>query len=200
MDKKQHWENVFTAKDLDKVSWKQSGNTMSFQLVQKYAEFNDNIIDVGCGTSSLIDNLLNIGYQNITILDISKTALDIVKQRLKDNITYICSDITDFNSEDKFHLWHDRAVLHFLTQDGEIRQYFKTLSNSLHINGVAIISTFANDKIRKCSNLETKAYDKEVTLRYCKDFKLINYFSEEHQTPSGDNQLFNYFILKNKKK
>jgi trans-aconitate methyltransferase len=199
MDRKSHWENVYQTKDTTKVSWYQDDESLSLKLIQKYTNPNDSIIDIGCGDSKLIDNLVAYGYKNLAALDISQLALDKMQSRLQDKISYICCDINSFKPQQKYNLWHDRAVLHFLTSTQDIQIYKQNLVQTLLPNGVAIIATFAPDKVRECSNLSTKAYDENLILELLgSEFKLKQILSENHITPSGDKQLFNYFVLQKK--
>ncbi|MEE8589269.1 MAG: methyltransferase domain-containing protein, partial [Sulfurimonadaceae bacterium] len=112
-----HWDNIFKTKDYTQVLWHQNSPTISLDLIQSHSNKDDAIIDVGCGASFLVDKLIDKGYKNITLLDTSIASLDIVKKRLANNAdipTYICSDIMHFSPSQKFNIWHDRAVFHFL--------------------------------------------------------------------------------------
>ena len=111
-----HWENIYNTKKIDGVSWFQEVPTDSLKLIQRVSKNNhDKIIDIGCGKGFLADNLVQLGYSNISLLDISKNALGEVKARLGiNNINYIDSSVLDFKSNEKFNIWHDRAVFHFL--------------------------------------------------------------------------------------
>ncbi len=198
--KKLHWDNVFATKDTTKVSWYQVGETTSQQLIQHYAGTDDAIIDIGCGDSMLLDNLISTGYTHLTGLDISGYALERIKNRLGSKVALIESDITTFQPNKTYQLWHDRAVFHFLTDAFDIQNYAHTLSKSLGATGIAIIATFANDKIRTCSNLPTKGYDaKEITHIFGDYFQIIEAFTQEHLTPNTDSQLFHYAVLQHNK-
>lgn len=200
MDKKlqNHWQSVYQNKDISKVSWAQKGKSLSFELILKYSTINSKIIDCGSGASNLVDELLNSGYSDITLLDISNEALKMVEDRIGNKAQFIAKNILDFDVKNNngFDIWHDRAVLHFLTKKSEIEKYFEILKSSLGVGGMAIIASFATDKIRKCSDLNTQSYDKDSMLKIIgDDFKMLEFLVENHQTPNGDSQLFNYFCL-----
>jgi len=127
-----HWNNLFKSVNYKDVLWYQDSPSKSLSLIDTYVDKNSSIIDAGCGTSLLVDNLLRNDYTDLTLLDTSKKALEIVKQRVGDsNVEYICDDILNFNSTKKFDLWHDRAVFHFLTSKKDRDNYFKVLTESL---------------------------------------------------------------------
>ncbi len=128
-----HWDKIFQQVDYTQVLWHQNNSDLSLNLIQQYSTLEANIIDVGCGASLLVDNLLKNGYKNITLLDTSNTSLDIVKNRIpNNNISIICDDILEFKTTKKFDIWHDRAVFHFLLTKKERANYFQTLSHSLN--------------------------------------------------------------------
>ena len=195
MNKKTHWEKVYLEKDMSRVSWYQPNESLSFNLILKYSNPQSKVIDVGCGASYLVDNLLQKEYKNISLLDISCKALEITKDRVGDKVKYFCQSMLDFTETD-FEIWHDRAVLHFLTKKDDYQKYAQVLAQSIKTNGIAIIATFAPDKVRKCSDLNTKAYDKDAILQLFGDeFVLLEFLQESHPTPNNDKQLFNYFCL-----
>jgi arsenite methyltransferase len=192
-----HWENVFQTKDHTQVLWHQNSPDKSIQLINKYAKKDDALIDAGCGASLLVDALLDEGYTNITLLDTSKTSLEIVKKRLPlQNISYICEDILNFSSSEKYDLWHDRAVFHFLTTQTEQRKYFEVLKESLKKDGIAIISTFGINGPLECAGLEIVQYD-EAKMREIlpKELKLMHYEAYMHITPKNTQQHYSYFVL-----
>ena len=125
MGNKQHWENIYQKKEIDGVSWYQKIPLESLQLIKKYSISNsDKIIDIGCGKSFLADNLLELNYTDISLVDISSNALKGVKDRLQNkSLNFIETDILNFNSNDKYDIWHDRAVFHFITDREGIKKY-----------------------------------------------------------------------------
>lgn len=192
-----HWENIFQTKDHTQVLWHQSSPDKSLELIHRYSKKEDSLIDVGCGASFLVDRLLEEGYKTITLLDTSKTSLEIVKQRIKsDSVIYLCDDVLNFKSTQKFALWHDRAVFHFLTTKKERESYFDVLANSLKEGGTAIISTFRVGGPLQCAGLEIVQYNHESFLNELPE-ELVLVESQEyiHITPKESEQEYIYFIL-----
>ena len=196
--REKHWDTIFQNSDYKKVLWHQKHPNQSLSLIQKYSSDNSNVLDAGCGTSHLVDNLLQENYINITLLDTSKTSLNIVKERISnDSIELICNDILNFESEKKFDIWHDRAVFHFLLTKKEREQYFKVLHSSLNKDGIAIVSTFAIDGEIKCAGLDVIQYDaKKISQELPAELQLLE--SEEflHHTPKETTQNYISFVIK----
>jgi len=192
-----HWDNLFQKVDYTQVLWHQSSPQKSVDLIVKYVKNNAKIIDAGSGASYLVDNLLKADYQNITLLDASKTALSIVESRIKNNkVRFICSDILNFKNDEKYDLWHDRAVFHFLLSQKERKQYFRVLENSLKPKGIAIISTFRTDGPIQCAGLDTMQYDYQKMLREIPaSLNLIESEEFAHITPKGTIQDYIYFVI-----
>jgi len=197
MNKQKHWQNKYQTDSFDTVSWYQKKPTISLNLIKKYAKNTDAIIDAGAGASYLVDNLLQNNFENITLLDISEVALNITKQRLNNaKIKFIVQDVLDFKNEEKYNIWHDRAVFHFVKNKIEQQKYLEIVYQSLVKNGIFILATFAVDGPKKCSNLEIYQYDKDIIIKYLGDkFKLLEELKETHITPNKKPQLFNYFVL-----
>jgi len=163
--RKKHWDNIFKSADYTQVLWHQSSPKKSIELIKKYTQNDANIIDVGCGASFLVDNLLKERYKNITLLDTSKTSLDIVKERINmDKVQFICDDVLDAKLDKNFDVWHDRAVFHFLLSKKEREQYFRVLSNALKPQAIAIISTSKVDGPMMCAGLNIVQYDYQKML------------------------------------
>lgn len=195
-----HWDNIFKTKDYTQVLWHQSSPDVSLELISTYGQKDDNIIDVGCGTSFLVDSLIEHGYKNISLLDTSRTSLDIVKNRLgtKSEIAkYVCSDILNFATTEKFNIWHDRAVFHFLLLKKERIGYFEILKKSLTPNAIAIINTFSVGGQTECAGLEIIQYDYEKMLQELPvGLELIQHADFVHTTPKESEQKYTYFIIK----
>lgn len=199
--RQRHWENVYVTKDVSKVGWYQEKPTLSLSLLQKIGSTSkDRLIDIGCGASMLADALIDLGYRDITLLDISATALEIVKKRLGVNAdipVYCTQDMCTFSSEKPLDVWHDRAVFHFLQKEEEQQAYLKTLRQVLSPEGHAIIGTFAVNGPDSCSTLPVQQYDKERMTNLVKaHFHIIDVMEETHITPSGSEQAYCYFVLK----
>lgn len=199
--KQRHWENVYTTKDVRKVGWYQEIPTMSLALMKKIGSTSkDSIIDVGCGTSKLADVLIDSGYRDITLLDLSASALEIIKKRLgltADLPVYCAEDMCTFSSEKLFDVWHDRAVFHFLQREEEQQAYLQTLYQALSPKGHAIIGTFGINGPDSCSTLPVRQYDEERMSNFVKKrFDVIDVVEETHVTPGGSEQSYCYFVLK----
>ena len=196
--REKHWDGVFQNADYTQVLWHQGSPTESLNLISKYSNENASIIDAGCGASFLVDNLLENGYRDITLLDTAKTSLDIVKDRVNsENITYHCDDILNFKTDKKFDIWHDRAVFHFLLTSKDRQKYFEILQNSLKDNGYAIISTFALNGETKCAGLDAIAYDlKKFKSEIADGLNIEEYTEFLHTTPKSSQQKYISFVLK----
>jgi len=188
MTKKQHWEKVFTSKQVDEVSWYQQTPQQSLDFVQQLAlPKTAAIIDIGGGDSFLVDHLLQMGYSNITVLDISAAATNKAKQRLGNKaalINWVVSDILEFKSRIKFDCWHDRAAFHFLTTADEVNAYLTLAHQHLTADGKLFIGTFSTDGPEKCSGLPVKQYNEtSMASTLQKWFKKIRCITTDHITP-----------------
>jgi len=197
-DRKAHWQNVYQQKEATEVSWFQEKPAISLELIAncRFAPF-DSIIDVGGGASVLVDHLIEHGYTNLAVLDISGAALAKSAQRLGEKageISCIESDVTAFSPETKFAIWHDRAVFHFLTDAADRQNYVKTLKKALRLGGHLIIASFAIGGPEKCSGLPIVQYDaSKLKAELGGAFKLLGERTEEHITPAERVQKFAYF-------
>lgn len=198
-----YWDDVYSKKNESEVSWFQAEPKKSLELIDEFQlPLNAQIIDIGGGDSRLVDHLLARGFQNLTVLDISSTSLEKLRNRLEghgDKINYITSDITAFNPTIKYNLWHDRATFHFLTEIDQVEKYLKIAYDALEVGGHLIISTFSKTGPDKCSGLSISKYSKndlrELFGRY---FENVKCFEDTHVTPWGSKQDFVYcgFIKK----
>lgn len=199
--RKAHWEKVFRTKDYTQVLWHQSSPDLSLELIDAAGVTQDDaIIDVGCGASLLADRLIEKGYRNLTLLDVSSASLDIVRKRLgasADIPHYRCEDVTRFDSPHHFSLWHDRAVFHFLLHKKERRRYFEAMDRVLEPGGIAIIMTFSVDGPMQCSGLNVIQYDAEkLQEELLPGLELAETKAVSHHTPKQTNQAFNCFIIR----
>lgn len=198
MQSKAHWENIYQTKDATQVSWFQQHPELSFQLIEHTGVGKTgNIIDVGCGASTLVDDLLVNGYQNITVLDISAAALQVAQQRLGSRaatVTWLEADITQVNLPYRFYdVWHDRAVFHFLTRAEDRKRYVESVQNSVKAGGHVIVATFGLDGPLRCSGLEVVRYSSDsLHDEFGNDFELVDTTNEFHHTPFGTEQKFIY--------
>ena len=199
MDNKKHWENIYQKKEIDGVSWYQKVPIESLQLIKKYSISNsDKIIDIGCGKSFLADNLLELNYTDISLVDISSNALKEVKDRLQNkSLNFIETDILNFNSNDKYDIWHDRAVFHFITDSEGIKKYISLCNEYINKEGFLIIGTFAEDGPLKCSGLEIKRYSvDQISGLFKETFELVESFKMLHKTPFDTEQSFSFCVLR----
>ena len=199
MDNKKHWENIYQKKEIDGVSWYQKVPVESLQLIKKYSISNsDKIIDIGCGKSFLADNLLELNYTDISLVDISSNALKEVKERLQNkSLNFIETDILNFNSNDKYDIWHDRAVFHFITNPEGIEKYISLCNKYINNHGILIIGAFAEDGPLKCSGLEIKRYSvDQISGLFKETFELVESFKMLHKTPFNTEQSFSFCVLR----
>lgn len=195
MDRQQHWESVYKTKAVNDVSWYAPHLELSLRLIQEVAAPEASIIDVGGGAATLVDDLLNAGYRHLTVLDISGSALEKTKQRLgrvAAEISWLEADITQVELPlQTYDVWHDRAVLHFLTEESDRTAYINNLKRSLKRGGYVILATFALDGPEKCSGLEVRRYDASMMQALLGDeFVLDSSHSALHVTPATNEQRF----------
>ena len=201
MNRQDHWNQVYREKGPQKLSWFQRRPELSLAIIASSGiEKDAGVIDVGGGTSALVDSLLDGGYQQIAVLDISGAALDQSRSRLgvrADAVEWYEADVTTFEPPHRFGLWHDRAVFHFLTEAEDRRAYVATLRRTLQPGGTVVISTFAIDGPPKCSGLEVVRYDADsMCAELGAEFQLQEVQREIHLTPWQTEQRFIYFRLK----
>lgn len=194
---KKRWERAY-AEGYEDVGWFQARPDLSLRLIAASGvDKHAGIIDVGGGASSLVDCLLDGGYSPVGVLDISPTALAYARDRLGSRakeVSWFEADVTTFNPPQRFGLWHDRAVFHFLTDAAQRAAYVRTLRQTLTPDGAVIIATFAKDGPTKCSGLPVERYDApKISAELGPEFFLIEVVPEVHRTPAGTGQAFNYF-------
>lgn len=200
-NKKSHWENVFTTKNPNEVSWTQEYPTSSINYLESLnLSKTANIIDIGGGDSNFVDALLEKGYQNIWVLDISEFALEKAKNRLGEKaclVHWIVSDITQFKPDINFDFWHDRAVFHFLTDETSINKYVTLVESAMAPNGNFLLGTFSENGPLKCSGLEIKQYsENSMKSTFKENFEVVKCFTENHITPFETVQNFQFCGLK----
>jgi SAM-dependent methyltransferase len=198
---KSHWENVYETKSPQEVSWTQEIPEVSLKMIQEITANKDTtIIDVGGGDSKLVDFLLEDGFTNITVLDISQAALERAKKRLgkkAENVAWICSDITEFVPNQTYDFWHDRAAFHFLTSESDRNKYLDLVEKYVAKN--LLIASFSETGPLKCSGLDIKQYSFEAVEQFFSNkFDIKTQVSEEHQTPFSTIQNFQYSLFSKK--
>ncbi len=196
MDARSHWEHVYATRDPTQVSWFRPHLERSLELIERAApDRQASIIDVGAGQSTLVDDLLRLGYEDITVLEISQAALDALKKRagrLGATVQWICGDVTEtLLPEASFDLWHDRAVFHFLTEPDQRSAYVDQVTKALKPRGSLIVSTFGPSGPERCSGLATIRYDAaSLGCEFGDRFRLVESSLDLHETPSGAVQQF----------
>ena len=204
INRKLHWEKVYETKQLNEVSWYQARPDISLGFLEKFKlPKQAKIIDVGGGDSLFVDYLLERNYTDITVLDISETALEKAKKRLgkrADDVTWILADAGEFEPTEKYDFWHDRAAFHFLTDEDAIAHYTENVNKNVNPGGYLILGTFSTNGPFKCSGLEIKQYsEKSMTDRFLHFFEKIKCLTVEHLTPSEKIQEFIFCSFKRMK-
>jgi 2-polyprenyl-3-methyl-5-hydroxy-6-metoxy-1,4-benzoquinol methylase len=197
--RQKHWETVYKTKQPEQVSWTQDIPQTSLDFIAGFSlPKTAKIIDIGGGDSKLVDCLLDAGYENVTVLDISTEALEKTKKRLGEKasrVKWIASDITEFQPATTYDVWHDRATFHFLTTAGEIQKYIDTASKA--VKGYMTIGTFSEKGPEKCSGLSVRQYSEETLQRTLgKDFDKLKCITEDHVTPFKTKQNFLFCSFK----
>jgi SAM-dependent methyltransferase len=198
MDAREHWERVYESKAPEEVSWFRPHLETSLKLIERAGGgVLTSIIDVGGGASTLVDDLIDRGYRNITVLDVSRTAIDIARRRLGSasrNVHWLAADVTRAEMpEHAFDVWHDRAVFHFLTERQQRMAYVARVLHAVKSGGHIIVSTFGPEGPTRCSGLDVMQYDAEsLHEEFGRRFRLLDSYKELHQTPFGAVQQFLY--------
>ncbi|MDR5898513.1 class I SAM-dependent methyltransferase [Halomonas vilamensis] len=193
-----HWEAVYREKAADDVSWYRPHLETSIQLIQTSASNSSAaIIDVGGGESTLVDDLLTLGYRDISVLDISREAIQKKQQRLgtaSDDVKWLVADITRAElPQQHYDVWHDRAVFHFLLEPELQAAYVQQVLHSVKAGGHLVIAVFGPEGPTQCSGLPTARYDiATLCERLGPNFHLLRHSLEEHHTPGGKAQQFLY--------
>ena len=202
MDAQTHWELVYGTKAAGEVSWFCPHLETSLALIERLApDHSAAIVDVGGGAATLVDDLLSLGYRNLAVLDISRTALAVTRERLgptAPEVKWLVADITQASLEpDSCDLWHDRAVFHFLTWPSQRMNYVEKAASSIKSGGHLLLSAFGPDGPSKCSGLDVVRYNAEaLQIEFGSAFHLLESYTEWHTTPSGGRQQFTCCVLR----
>jgi SAM-dependent methyltransferase len=195
-----HWNEVYETKRPDEVSWYQATPRRSLGFIDKHASKGDRIIDVGGGASTLVDHLLDLGHERVAVLDVSAVALAVCRGRLADRaarVEWLVADVTSGPDLGQVELWHDRAVLHFLTDAADQRAYAELASRTLRPGGHLVLATFAPDGPEKCSGLPVQRHDAESLGQLLgPSFVLVEEGREIHVTPTGREQRFFWSVFR----
>jgi SAM-dependent methyltransferase len=200
-DRKNHWETIYQTKELNDVSWYQPTPETSLEFIKQFnLPKTAKIIDIGGGDSFLVDYLLDLGYQDISVLDISASAIEKAKLRLgekSNKVKWIVTDITLFKPTEQYDFWHDRAAFHFLTTETDISTYLDTARDAIRSTGNMVIGTFSEQGPKKCSGIEIKQYsESSMTDRLKNIFEKINCITIDHKTPFDTIQNFVFCSFK----
>lgn len=194
------WETVHDGKDVDGVSWWQSVPELSLGLVDRAGVgLDEPVIDVGAGWSTLVDHLLDKGYLDLTAIDLSATALATVRERLGAAgaaVRLEVADVLDLRPTQRYTLWHDRAVYHFLTEPDERADYLTSLGRSLTRDGWLVVATFGPDGPTTCSGLPIVRYTHDELVAQFPGFDLVATSGEDHTTPWGTHQQFTAVLMR----
>ncbi len=194
-----HWQRIYETTETDAVSWYQSEPALSLELINLLGLAPDSgTIDVGGGTSVLVDRLLTRGFSDLTVLDISEAALRASRQRVGDDgrVTWLAEDVLTWEPTRTYELWHDRAVFHFLS-GLEIEDYRKVVCRALSSSGAVIMATFATDGPERCSELPVTRYSAiELGAALGPGFEIVEHRREIHTTPSGTVQPFTWIAAR----
>ncbi|PIQ43201.1 MAG: SAM-dependent methyltransferase [Gammaproteobacteria bacterium CG11_big_fil_rev_8_21_14_0_20_46_22] len=196
---KKHWEQVYTQKQADEVSWYQKKPTVSLSMIQSISSPRDRVIDIGGGSSSLVDHLLVLGYDKLAVLDIAQQAIQQIQKRLAEKANHVewyIDDITQFVPPHPYEVWHDRAVFHFLMDQTLRAAYVDVLKKTLTPGGYVVMATFGKGGPKRCSGLDIVQYDERMMQNELGDeFILLNSQYESHVTPAGKEQRFIYLTF-----
>jgi len=201
LDRKAHWERVYSTKGEAEVSWYQDEPRLSLELIRAVVPATGGrIIDVGGGTSVLVDRLLKLPFEAIAVLDISETALGKSRLRLGERarrVRWLSADVTDVDDLGTFDIWHDRAVFHFLTDVSDRKRYVELARRTVPEGGHLIVASFADDGPKRCSNLDVCRYNAEsMAAELGEGFSLVREARETHTTPWGSSQAFFYGVFR----
>lgn len=197
LDRQAHWENVYTIKDAEEVSWFEQNPATSLDLIRSTGvNTGASIIDIGGGASRLVDALLDAGFTAVTILDLSEKSLATSKARLdarSAKVQWVGADITTWEPSQTYDVWHDRAAFHFLTEPKDRAAYAEWVLQAVHPGGHVIIGTFAPDGPERCSGLQIVRHDAaSLSETLGSEFELIESRRHDHQTPAGATQRFQF--------
>jgi hypothetical protein len=201
IDRKAHWDEVYSNRGQTGVSWYQAEPRLSLDLIRPVVPAaHGRIVDVGGGASVLVDRLLELSFEKIAVLDISETALGRARSRLGEDasrVDWIVADVTEIGALGTFNIWHDRAVFHFLTDPKDRSQYVDLALRTIPVGGHLIIASFADEGPKRCSDLDVCRYNAETMgAELGEGFSLVRDAGESHTTPWGSSQAFFYGIFR----
>lgn len=199
-DPAQHWDGVYGQRGAEDVSWFQPRPETSLRLIASVAGPTSSVVDVGAGASTLADELLDRGWRDVTVVDVSAEALALVTARLaarQASVTAVVTDLLDWVPDRTYDLWHDRAVLHFLTDPDDRSRYARTAAAAVRPGGHLVVGTFAEDGPSQCSGLPTaRCSAADLQALFAEHAELVHTEREEHRTPAGVAQPFTWVVLR----
>ena len=198
-DAREHWDTAYGTKSVDERSWSSDAETSLRLIIRHAPERHRSIVDVGAGASPLAMRLIAEGYVDITVVDISQRALDEARDSSPQSsvVVWVCADVRSWEFGRTFDMWHDRAVLHFLTDPADRLAYAHRVQQSLSDDGILIVSCFAEDGPETCSGLPvTRASHQQLEELFGDGFAVLEKFREIHTTPWGSGQPFNWLVLR----
>jgi SAM-dependent methyltransferase len=198
-NRRDHWQEVYGSTAPERVSWYEPEPSTSLRLVCEQLPTSASVVDVGAGTGALVDGLLSRGFDDLTVLDISRTALEDVRARLGERATsvdFLECDVLSWKPERRFDLWHDRALFHFMTEADTRSQYVRVVEQALSDRGVLVLATFAEDGPERCSGLPVMRYSARALADAFPLLRTVRSERVEHVTPNGMVQPFTYAVLR----
>ena len=201
MERRRHWNDVYSAKPLVAMSWFEVEPLTSLRLIQDASPGAASaVLDIGAGGSTLVDELIDRGATDVSLLDVAETALDQVRTRLgarATEVTFINEDVLTWAPARPYDVWHDRAVFHFLTERDAQDRYIDTAARAVRDGGVLVIATFAEDGPTHCSGLPVRRYSAaELNERFSRSFSMVHEERQEHPTPGGAVQPFTWAVFR----
>lgn len=202
-ERRRHWERIYREKATDKLNWYQQRPAIVLDWIRELDLTPDaHIIDIGAGDSLLADHLLDMGFTDISLLDISTLALERVADRLGEQskkLHWYAEDVLDFRPEEPFELWHDRAAFHFLREKSDIDRYVDLVGRAVCPGGHMILGTYSNEGPVTCSGLEVSRYSaNELQELFGENFEPRSWVGVDHVTPAGGTQSFMYCLFRHK--
>jgi predicted TPR repeat methyltransferase len=197
----EHWNEIYATRASTELSWYERSPITSLRLIESVASGpSDAVIDVGGGTSSLVDHLLTRGFTDLTVLDIAENALNEVRHRFANEphaVAFVHAAVQSWEPDRRYDIWHDRAVFHFLTDGADRDRYVNVASAAIRDGGFAVVGTFAEDGPTHCSGLPVSRYSPlELGTAFSPHFALVSYEREEHVSPNGQIQPFTWVVLR----
>lgn len=194
----EYWDHRYTSIGDTEVSWFQASPTLSLDLIAQVSDPSASVVDVGGGASRLVDRLLESGYRDVTVVDLSAQALATGLERVGDSpVTWIAEDVRDWQPARTFDVWHDRAAYHFLVEADDQRHYWQLVHDTVPVGGHVIIATFAEDGPQTCSGLPVQRYSAEALAEAMGErFTVVESRREEHLTPAGASQAFQWVLAR----